>query len=581
MPLSLRELKEWVPEIADLAQSARDAAANHTASADFYRSLVAISTWEGSGADAARSAMKTTANEHGAAADAIGNAAERMDLLHEDAEILADRIKGILDDAAAQPPVMIDESTNQVIPPDVSHLTEEYGAQVAAKVANLQARIASALAEGTRIDSELAGAIIAASETAEPLVRNATSLQDLLLAGDTERRNTHKLSGSPGTPADLERALDQIAGEPGHVPASQGPGRATSDIGRAPLSAEPAMIDQFKELARQTMARDGVPPELIEQRLDAIVAAAQKPLPASKPAGSGSTPSPSFSDGFADGWFNTEEGIKDLIGANGWDDLRSAWTDMAKGGWQRVTNPMDTIAEDVEHLTKYPGHYLGEVAGGTAITAPGALLGGEAALAARGAGTAIPDDVIDTPNMAGALDNHTLSALGGTDLHVPPQFDPSLPSDALSDLLNLPNTGPYELPDPSLLSTPRDGAFFWSGRSVEGAGIGPMAAGGNGAADLIAHGSNATVLEALMEKNGIQPPKWSPTDVHAENWWSAVSQMYAANASGEVHAVVGSNLRPGNVWESFELPRLIENPNVTRIIVIDPDTGIETIIFQR
>lgn len=57
--------------------------------------------------------------------------------------------------------------------------------------------------------------------------------------------------------------------------------------------------------------------------------------------------------------------------------------------------------------------------------------------------------------------------------------------------------------------------------------------------------------------------------------------MYAENVHGEVHAVIGSNLRPGNVWETVELPRLIENPNVTKIVIIDPETGAETIIFER
>lgn len=37
MALNLTELKEWPPEIAALAKSAREAAANHTNSVDFYR----------------------------------------------------------------------------------------------------------------------------------------------------------------------------------------------------------------------------------------------------------------------------------------------------------------------------------------------------------------------------------------------------------------------------------------------------------------------------------------------------------------------------------------------------------------
>lgn len=98
-----------------------------------------------------------------------------------------------------------------------------------------------------------------------------------------------------------------------------------------PSPLDPTKVQQFKQLAGHTMLRDGVPPQQIEQRLDAIVAAAQKPLPAAKPPESGPEPPPSFADGFADGWFKTEEGIKDLVGANGWEELKGAWTDMAKG----------------------------------------------------------------------------------------------------------------------------------------------------------------------------------------------------------------------------------------------------------
>ena len=77
------------------------------------------------------------------------------------------------------------------------------------------------------------------------------------------------------------------------------------------------------------------------------------------------------------------------------------------------------------------------------------------------------------------------------------------------------------------------------------------------------------------------PPKWSFDDAAAQDWWSRVSQTYAENAWGEVRAVIGSNLRPGSVWETVELPRLMENPNVTKVVVIDPETGTETTVFER
>ena len=50
---------------------------------------------------------------------------------------------------------------------------------------------------------------------------------------------------------------------------------------------------------------------------------------------------------------------------------------------------------------------------------------------------------------------------------------------------------------------------------------------------------------------------------------------------GEVKAVVGKNLRPDNIWENIELPRLKENIKVSKITIIDPETLEETIIFTR
>ena len=70
------------------------------------------------------------------------------------------------------------------------------------------------------------------------------------------------------------------------------------------------------------------------------------------------------------------------------------------------------------------------------------------------------------------------------------------------------------------------------------------------------------------------------------NWyikeiWSQVSKEYAEKVSGEVKAVIGKDLRPNNIWESFELPALKNNINVTKITIIDPETLIEKIIFIR
>ena len=76
-------------------------------------------------------------------------------------------------------------------------------------------------------------------------------------------------------------------------------------------------------------------------------------------------------------------------------------------------------------------------------------------------------------------------------------------------------------------------------------------------------------------------PKWSPSDPASVQDWKDISAEYAQNASGTVRAVIGQDLRPENVWETSEFPSLVNNPNVTEIIKIDPATGQETTLFKR
>jgi hypothetical protein len=575
--LNLRELREWPPEIADLAGSTREAAANHTNSADFYRSLATASTWEGDGGDAARAAMVATAGEHDGMAESLGKAATDMEHAQQQAEQVAQQITALLNYAAEAPTVQIDESTNQVIPPDTTYLDDEAAAKVAAKVAELQAQIAAALSQGEGVDADLAGAIATATGTPGPEVKTASSVEDLLLPGSGERQAPPS-ADSASQPDSLDSALDQLAGTP--RPASSG----AQEVGgsAAPVPLDPAKVEQFKALARQTMLRDGVAPDQIEARLDAMVAAARQPLKPYTPPEPDKMPPPGFAEGFADRWFDTEQGIKNLIGQGGpgapgvWE----SWRDLLQSTNDQFADPVGTAVDEVKNALNSPSaaYYLGEKAADGAIAAPGLIFGGEGALIARagalddlaGAG-AIPRELIDNPTPTGTFEHDTPTPLG----------DLPLPVDTVPDFGDIPGTGPYPLPERAQLTPPSDGSFFWSGRNADGMGIGPISAGGNGAADLIAGGSNATTLEGLLESNGINPPKWSPTDTYADNWWSAVSQMYAENSSGEVYAVIGPNLRPGNVWETVELPRLMQNPNVTTITVIDPATGIETTVFER
>ena len=92
---------------------------------------------------------------------------------------------------------------------------------------------------------------------------------------------------------------------------------------------------------------------------------------------------------------------------------------------------------------------------------------------------------------------------------------------------------------------------------------------------------NWVTLESTIDDTNIVMPEWdfnAPSSVTA---WEEASNVYAEQVSGEIRAVVGSELRPGNIWENIELPRLKANPNVTKITTIDPKTGVEKIIFER
>lgn len=127
--------------------------------------------------------------------------------------------------------------------------------------------------------------------------------------------------------------------------------------------------------------------------------------------------------------------------------------------------------------------------------------------------------------------------------------------------------------DLSLLKTEPNTAFFWSGKT--------NGVGGASRAAEVAKANGGTTLEALIDAKNIKMPKWNIDDPISIQVWQDVSAGYAKQVSGEVRAVVGDKLRPGNIWENIELPRLNNNPAVTKITTIDPETGIETIVLKR
>ena len=125
----------------------------------------------------------------------------------------------------------------------------------------------------------------------------------------------------------------------------------------------------------------------------------------------------------------------------------------------------------------------------------------------------------------------------------------------------------------SILKPETNTAFFWSGTTD---GI-----GGAERALEIARQNGGTTLEGMIESKGVIIPEWDITNPSSIKAWEDASAAYANQVSGEVRAVIGSKLRTGNVWENVELPQLMKNPNVTKIITIDPKTLIEKVIFTR
>ncbi|OXM15556.1 hypothetical protein CGZ75_02115 [Paenibacillus herberti] len=124
-----------------------------------------------------------------------------------------------------------------------------------------------------------------------------------------------------------------------------------------------------------------------------------------------------------------------------------------------------------------------------------------------------------------------------------------------------------------LLKTEPDTAFFWSGRT--------NGKGGADVAEEIARSNSGVTLESTIKDNSITMPEWDFNNPGSIQAWEDVSAEYARQVKGEVRAVVGKELRIGNIWENIELPRLIKNPEITKITIIDPEDGIKKIIFER
>lgn len=116
------------------------------------------------------------------------------------------------------------------------------------------------------------------------------------------------------------------------------------------------------------------------------------------------------------------------------------------------------------------------------------------------------------------------------------------------------------------VSSAPDTAFFWSGVPEE-------------LASDIAQSMDGTTLEALTRARGIEIPNFDPDVPEIAEAWTMISARYAAAASGLVRVVLPDVVRPTSVWNLIERPALLENPEVTNIVRVDPDSGEQSILY--
>ncbi len=202
------------------------------------------------------------------------------------------------------------------------------------------------------------------------------SLQDLLLpTGKTQTPGPGDQQPAPGSLPDLLSRL--------HQPVAPG----------APAPRlKPADVDSFKAMARRTMIRDGVPPDQIESRLDAIVGRTQQwmdnGMPNYVPPEPPRPPAAGFAEGFGDRWRATEQGIDNLIGQGGpgAPGVLQSWEGMLKGTVETAQNPLGAAMGDVKGALESPSasYYLGAKASDGAFALPGLLFGGEGAAVEAG-----------------------------------------------------------------------------------------------------------------------------------------------------------------------------------------------------
>jgi filamentous hemagglutinin len=120
------------------------------------------------------------------------------------------------------------------------------------------------------------------------------------------------------------------------------------------------------------------------------------------------------------------------------------------------------------------------------------------------------------------------------------------------------------------LATGADEAVFWTGIR-----------GGNSTAAAWATKNGGATLETTLAQRGVQLPAWDPTSPASVAAWRNASAEFAAGASGTVRVLQTDAVRVNSVWAEVEFGALKANPNVTSIMAVNPETGMEVLLWAR
>ena len=114
---------------------------------------------------------------------------------------------------------------------------------------------------------------------------------------------------------------------------------------------------------------------------------------------------------------------------------------------------------------------------------------------------------------------------------------------------------------------PHDLSTFWSGLGKDGQYI----------AENCADKMGRITMENALDATGTVMPKWDEAIPSTIRAWKSSSSSFAMRSSGDVVALLGDTLKSEGVWNAFEKPLLLINPNVGNIIMFTPSAGAEVI----